>query len=218
MDLRPLKILLTLLVFVLGLLSSGDAELAAQESTMSKAATSEAAAPETAMSAEVLAMMEAWQKAATPGDEHATIAKAAGTWKATVTSWTEPGSEPMVTEGTFHRKMTLGGRVLEETYEGNMMGAPFEGHSLLGFDNATGRYWTIWVDNMSTGPMVLWGDWDEKEKAHVYKGTTPDPVSGRLIEMKTIVRHPSDDEEIVEMYDLSSGQAVKAMVVVAKRQ
>ena len=205
MDYRPLKILFILFFMVLGWL--GAVELAAQEPAASDAATPDMAA-----------MMEAWMKGATPGDEHATIAKSAGTWKATVKAWTAPGVEPMVSEGIFKRQMMLGGRVLEENYESNMMGMPFNGHSLLGFDNVSGRWWTIWVDNMSTGPMIMWGDWDEQEKAYVYTGQTPDPVRGRLIEMKTIVRHVSDDEEKLEMYDMTGGEAIKTMEIVAVRQ
>ena len=205
MDYRPLKILFILFFMVLGWL--GAVELTAQEP-----AASDAAAPDMA------AMMEAWMKGATPGDEHAAIAKSAGTWKATVKAWTAPGAEPMVSEGIFKRQMMLGGRVLEENYESNMMGMPFNGHSLLGFDNVSGRWWTIWVDNMSTGPMIMWGDWDEQEKAYVYTGQTPDPVRGRLIEMKTIVRHVSDDEEKLEMYDMTGGEAIKTMEIVAVRQ
>ena len=124
----------------------------------------------------------------------------------------------MVTEGTFHRKMILGGRVLEERYEATIMGAPFEGYSLNGYDNVTGRRWTLWVDNMSTGPMVTWGDWSDEQKAHVFHGTVPDPMRGALTKTKTIVRHPSADEEVVEIYDLGSGEPVKTMQVVAKRQ
>ncbi|MEO1087407.1 MAG: DUF1579 domain-containing protein, partial [Acidobacteriota bacterium] len=160
----------------------------------------------------------AFQQAATPGDEHATLAKGAGTWKATVTSWPSPGAPPMTSEGVFERQLILGGRVMEESYKGDVMGMPFEGHSMLGFDNVTWRWWTMWVDNMSTGPMVLWGAWDESEKAVVYEGTTPDPMSGQLIPMKTVVRHPSADEEQMTMFDLRTGEPVKTMEIIAKRQ
>ena len=88
MDYRPLKILFILFFMILGWL--GAVELAAQEPAASDSAAMESGAPDMA------AMMEAWMKGATPGEEHATIAKSAGTWKATVKAWTAPGIEPMV--------------------------------------------------------------------------------------------------------------------------
>ena len=32
-----------------------------------------------------------------------------------------------------------------------MMGMPFEGIGRTGYDNVTGKYWSTWIDNMSTG-------------------------------------------------------------------
>src|SRR5205807_2748449 len=48
-----------------------------------------------APSPEVQAMMEKYQKAATPGPEHQHMAKMAGKWKLAVTSWPAPGAPPM---------------------------------------------------------------------------------------------------------------------------
>ena len=45
------------------------------------------------------AMMVAWQKAMTPGDHHAHFNSWVGEWKTTMTIWSEPGAEPMVTQG-----------------------------------------------------------------------------------------------------------------------
>lgn len=170
------------------------------------------------MDPEMQAMMEAWHKAAIPGEQHAVLAELAGVWKATVKSFMEPGGEPMVTEGSFRREMILGGRVMSEEYEGSFQGQPFLGHGLIGYDNVTGRWWSTWTDNMSTGLMVAWGEWSEEEGAVVYHGKTPDPMTGEMVKTKHVVRHLDDGSEVMEMYDLRSGEPVKTMEIVSTRQ
>jgi len=175
-------------------------------------------AAEDQMSAEQQAMMEAYMKAATPGEEHAMLADHAGTWKAVVKAWMEPGGEPQMSDGVFRRELLLGGRVLQEEYEGSFEGQPFLGYGLTGYDNVTGRWWSTWNDNMSTGVMVMWGEWNEEKGAVVYRGEAPDPMSGGMVEMKIVVRHPEDGKEVMEMYDLRSGTPVKTMEITSTRQ
>jgi hypothetical protein len=43
--------------------------------------------------------MKAWMEYMTPGPTHEMIAKDNGTWKAKMTMWTTPDSEPMEAEG-----------------------------------------------------------------------------------------------------------------------
>lgn len=63
-------------------------------------------------------------------------ANLAGSWITTTSIWMSgPGSEPMVTEGTSEKSWVLGGRWLEERYQGTMMGRPLEGRGMTGFDN-----------------------------------------------------------------------------------
>jgi len=164
------------------------------------------------------AMMAAWQKAATPGEEHAELAKQTGDWQATVKVWMAPGAEPQVSQGKFHRELTLDGRVMLESFEGSFGGQPFRGAGQTGFDNATGRWWTTWTDNMSTGVTVMWGKWSKKEGGVVYYGTSPDPMGGKMIKVKSIVRNPDDGQEEIEMFDLRSGEAVKTMEIISTRE
>ncbi|MHC4219708.1 MAG: DUF1579 family protein [Planctomycetota bacterium] len=45
--------------------------------------------------------MDACVATATPGEAHKLLEPFAGTWKAEVKSWMEPGSEPQVSTGTM---------------------------------------------------------------------------------------------------------------------
>src|SRR5687768_11721588 len=113
----------------------------------------EAAAPPQ-MTPEQVAEMQAYEKAGTPGPQHAALAATAGTYDLKLRGWHEPGGPPMEESGTATRRMTLDGRVLVEEVSSTMMGMPFTGHGMMGYDNVTGKYWSTWNDNMSTGIMV----------------------------------------------------------------
>jgi hypothetical protein len=173
-----------------------------------------------AMSPEMQAMMAAWQKAGTPGEQHRQLASSAGNWKATVRHWMAPG-EPTVTEAKVKREMMLDGRVLNDHWEGNMMGMPFVGHGMTGYDNTTGKYWSTWNDNMSTTVMVSWGQWDDAAKGVVFEGTIANPMAnGAPMKMRSISRHNADGTESFEMWEPHgpNGEMVKTMEATLVRQ
>ena len=170
------------------------------------------------MSAEEKAMMEAWEKAATPGDPHARLAQGEGDWNLTITMWMAPGTPPEVAHGTATRKMILGGRHLEEVVNGEVMGQPFEGHGLTGYDNVSGQYWSTWVDNMTTGLTVMEGEYDDESKTFQWTGTSNDPMTGAAKTTTMVGRHDEQGREIVEFWEERGGEKVKTMEIVYTRE
>ncbi|HSP89006.1 MAG TPA: DUF1579 family protein, partial [Ignavibacteriaceae bacterium] len=122
--------------------------------------------------------MKAWQDYMTPSETHKMLEKSNGTWTAKTTMWMMPGSEPAQSEGIMVNEMILGGRYQKSTFKGDMMGMPFEGMSLLAYDNAAKGFYSIWVDNMGTGMMMLKGKYDEGTNMVDLKGTYVDPMTG----------------------------------------
>lgn len=170
------------------------------------------------MSAEEAAMMESWMKAMAVGPQHAMLAEGAGEWRFALRAWMEPGGEPMVSEGVAVRSMELGGRVSEEVVTSSFMGMPFEGIGRTGYDNVTGKWWSTWTDNMSTGLMVMTGTWDEAAKSWTFTGEMADPMTGEQQAMKMVVQQESKDRELVEMWQAGpDGEMVKTMEMVYER-
>jgi hypothetical protein len=179
----------------------------------------EGAAQMPPMSAEEQAMMQAWMKAGTPGEPHQQLAATAGTWKATVRNWM--GGQENVSEAMVTREMILDGRVLTDTYKGNMMGMPFVGHGMTGYDNARGMYWSTWNDNMSTGVMVSWGKWDDAAKGVVFEGEVSNPMAaGAPMKIKSIARRKEDGSETFEMWEPHGpgGEMVRTMEITLVKQ
>ncbi len=151
------------------------------------------------MTPEQQALMEAYQKAGTPGEPHKTLAATAGTYSIKTKSWEAPGAPAMEEAGTATRTMTLDGRVLVEDVNSTMMGTPFTGHGMMGYDNVSGKYWSTWNDSMSTGLMVSHGKCDAKHNC-TFTGTWNDAVKKGPQKARMTTRWTSPTTEIFEMF------------------
>jgi hypothetical protein len=151
------------------------------------------------MTAEQKAEMEAYMKAGTPGAPHKALAATVGTYDVSSKSWQAAGAPPMEEKGTVTRSMALDGRVLVEEFKGSMMGMPFTGHGMRGYDNVTGKYWSTWMDSMSTGMMVSHGTCDAKN-ACTFTGSWNDPIKKGPVTSRMTSRWTSPTTEIFEMY------------------
>lgn len=170
------------------------------------------------MSPEEAAAMEAYQKAAAPGPQHAALAKMAGTYDLKIRSWTKPGAPPTEETGTATRRMMLDGRVLAEDVESRMYGQPFNGHGLSGYDNTSGKYWSTWNDSMSTGLMVSEGSCDDAG-ACTFTGSWNDPVTKGKTTARMTTKWTSPTVEVFEMYGPGpDGKDMKMMEITYTRR
>jgi len=166
-----------------------------------------------AMSADEQAMMEAWAKAGSPGEAHKKMAEEAGSYDMKVTSWNAPGMPPTEEKGTATRKMIMDGRVMVEDVTTTMMGMPFKGQGMRGYDNVSGKYWGTWVDSMSTGMMVSEGTCDDKGTCN-FTGTMNDPITKKPSTMRMTSRRQDAKTEIFEMYGTGpDGKEMKMMEI-----
>lgn len=123
----------------------------------------------------------------------------AGSYDLAIKSWNTPTGEPSLESGTATRRPILGGRVMVEEMEATMRGQPFTGIGMHGFDNVTGKHWSTWTDNFSTGLMVSEGTCDEAG-ACTFTGSWNDPVSKQPVTARMTSRSTSESVEVFEMY------------------
>jgi hypothetical protein len=167
------------------------------------------------MSAEQKAMMEAWQKASTPNEKHRQlIAEFEGTWDAKMTTWMDPSAPPTVETGKSVNTAVFGGRQLRMDYTGQFMGQPFEGVGYTGYNNVTGKYFSTWSDNMSTGLFLAEGEYDPAGKGYRYRAQMPDPMKpGTLVPVRQAMRFVDKDHAVFEMYETRDGKELKTMQI-----
>ena len=104
-----------------------------------------------------------------PGPEHAILKEAEGTWDATVKSM---GGE---SKGTMSCKVGLNGLWLLEHFTADFGGMSFEGRGATSYDPAKKKYINVWIDSMSTSPMVSEGTYDNAKKSMTFVGNMPTP-------------------------------------------
>ncbi len=160
---------------------------------------------------------KAWMNYMTPGEMHKLLAKFAGTWKTESKFWQQPGAEPAVSEGTAEVESILGGRYLKSTLHGKVMNMPMEGIALDGYDNALGKFKSVWIDNMGTGISTAVGTYDKKSNSIKYSGFAVDPVSKKEVPFKSVVKFVDENTQLFEMYMEQDGKEFKSFEIVYKR-
>jgi len=101
--------------------------------------------------------MDAMMKAATPGEQHRKLSGLAGEWTCTGKMWMDPKGPATESVGGAKGRMIYDGRFLIQDITGDFMGMPFEGMSLVGYDNTLKEYVGAFVCNMGTGIMASKG-------------------------------------------------------------
>ena len=149
----------------------------------------------------------------TPGNEHQMLAQANGTWNEDITFFMDPKSPPMKTKSTCVNEMVLGGRYQRGVHTGEMMGQPFEGQSLTGYDNSRKVWFSTWIDNMGTGIAYAEGTFDNAKKTLTLKGKMTDPVSGKNMDFRETLTFVDADHQKVEMFNTTSGKEEKSMEI-----
>lgn len=161
-------------------------------------------------------MMKAMIDYGTPGDMHKMLASWNGTWTGETTMWDYEGATPQKSTGTAVNTMIYGGRYQSSTHKGNMMGMPFEGQSIMGYDNATKKFVSTWIDSWSTGVMTMSGNWDAATKTLTMSGTMPDICRpGKECTMREVFTVIDDNTQKMEMYapDSKTGKEYKVMEI-----
>lgn len=150
------------------------------------------------------AMMAAYRQVGTPGAPHALLAGLEGSWISHSRGWMEPGQPPMEGSGTCEQKMILGGRYLQQEYTGEMMGETFHGINLVGYDNHTGKFVSVWLDSMSTGIYSFEGSAGKDGKSITQDCHYDDPVKGPTT-WRSVTRFVDSRTLEYEMYLIPDG-------------
>ena len=151
------------------------------------------------------AEMELWKKLGTPGEPHKLFAGIAGSYTTHTKEWMEPGKPPVESDGTSESKMLLDGRFLYQEYHAQMMGQPFSGIGIDGYDNSTKKYVTAWIDTMGTGIFFMEGTASADGKTITLRGSHPEPGGGKMSH-RAVWKITDNNSQTFEMYEAHHGK------------
>jgi uncharacterized protein DUF1579 len=160
------------------------------------------------------AMMEMYQKLATPGEPHKLFATLAGSWTTTTKEWMELGKPPTESTGTAEMKMVLDGRFLQQEFTSQMMGQPFSGIGIDGYDNLRKRYVTTWIDTWGTGIFQMEGTASANGKTITLKGRHDEPGGGHMTH-RAVWKIVDNNTQMFDMYGTHQGGKEMKMLEIA---
>ncbi|MGQ0812610.1 MAG: DUF1579 domain-containing protein [Nitrospiraceae bacterium] len=164
------------------------------------------------------AMMETYQKLATPGEPHKQLASMSGSWNTKTKSWMEPNKPPREETGACEQKMVMDGRFLHAECTGNMMGQPFTGIGVTGYDNHTKKYVSTWMDSMGTGIYFMEGTAGADGKTITQTGSYNDPIEGPM-KLRAVTKLVDENTETFTMYGTGKrGKDMKMMEITYTRK
>jgi hypothetical protein len=152
-------------------------------------------------------------------EPHKLFAGLAGSWTTTTKEWMEPGKPPTESTGTAEMKMLLDGRFLYQEYNSQMMGQPFSGIGIDGYDNVTKKYVTAWIDTMGTGIFFMEGTANADGKTITLKGSHPEPGGGKMSH-RAVWKIQDANNQTFEMYGTHGhgGKEMKFLEIVYTRK
>lgn len=147
-------------------------------------------------------MMELMKKYTTPGKQHRVLEPLIGEWE---TEMSITGMPP--TKGTAKFEWILGKRFVKQTYQGTMMGQPYEGMGFLGYDLFKKKFTSTWLASMDTAQRASEGLLDRTGKIITFYGAMDEYLTGEHDKTVKYVMNMTDPKRIVfEVHDLAIGE------------
>ncbi len=163
--------------------------------------------------------IDVWVRFAMPCKHHKLLDRMAGHWKTRSTYWKEPGDPPVQSAGSCERTWILDGRFLREEFDGGILGLPFRGSGLYGYDSFERKYTSVWIDTMSTAMMANMGVYDKVNDVVNFTGRYGDPWTGIKKNSRGVTRFVSAKEHVLELYTAGSdGREYKLLEIVYTRK
>jgi hypothetical protein len=160
--------------------------------------------------------MKAWQEMSTPAEQNKQLAATAGTWDAVTKMQNpmDPAGAWIESKGVSTRRAALNNLYVLSEEKGEMMGQPFEGFLVNGYSKEKAKYFSFWIDQMGTTPMMLWGTADASGKKVTFDGDLYE-CAGCSFTPRIIVTNEDADHSTMEMWNKMEGAAdyAKAMEI-----
>ena len=148
--------------------------------------------------------------------EQEVLQKDVGVWDAAV-KMAHAGAPAATEEKATERVVSIcNGRWLWSDFKGEIMGAPFEGHALYGYDPIEKKYVNFWIDSMTPALMKTSGTHDAATKTCTLEGTSTDP-NGKPITVKEVLTCKDDDTRVLQM-EFKGADGVSTMEITYKRK
>lgn len=167
---------------------------------------------------DMAAAMEACAAAQKMGEPHERLKHFVGEWNTVTKVWMMPGMDPMTSTGTSKITSVLDGRFIQEELKSSMMGQPYNGIGMQGYNTVHNVYEATWASSVDNHIYTMRGtaqpDKDGKFTVFNFYGEMDEPMMnmiGRMINYRTTIL--SKDKHRFEIFDLAAGPDYKVIEI-----
>jgi|GEM_PF-2951687 len=133
-----------------------------------------------------------------PSPEHLKLKKLVGSWDTTMSVMGQPETKGSATFTMFGDYWCM------QDFRGDVMGKPYRGHGMDGYDPLKRLFVTIWVDDMSPMASTMTGTFDSSGKVLTSTGECTDPSTGKLVKNKFTWETKDDNTMEFRMYQVGA--------------
>lgn len=134
-----------------------------------------------------------------PTAETEMLQKSVGTWNAVQKLWMDPSKPPVQGSGKMVCESINKGLWVGSSYNGDMMGMPFEGHEMIGWDPMKKKFVGAWSDNLGMGLYTYEGTASEDGKTITFTMTGPDET-GTVTQSAMVMNVIDDNHHRMSMW------------------
>jgi hypothetical protein len=120
-----------------------------------------------------------WAALSKPGPSHRLLESFVGEWNVKLTFWSEPNSTGQSSSGQSQISWVLGKRFIQEQFTGYIAGEAYRGLGMIGYDNGSRSFKTVWADSLNTALTTSSGRFYPDTNTIILESEVYDPlVSG----------------------------------------
>lgn len=153
-----------------------------------------------------------WMALMQPTPAHEWLGHFVGEWDVKTSMWMDPSAPPMESTATSTVSWRFPSKWIEESFKGDMMGMPFDGMGLTGFDTVRKQYVSVWIDSMGTGLYASAGSINPEMTTLSMYGEMNEPMTGEMGKMVMYqVTIKDADHHTFEMKEVVYGEPMVMM-------
>jgi hypothetical protein len=144
-----------------------------------------------------------WAALSKPGPSHRLLETFVGEWDVQLTFWSDPKAKSDSSTGTSRISWILGERFLREEFSGKIAGEDYTGLGMIGYDNGSRTFKTVWADSMNTALTVSSGTYHPDTNSFLLESQVYDPLVSGFKMVKSKFQINSPDSYTFSMTDTS---------------
>lgn len=144
-----------------------------------------------------------WAALSKPGPSHRLLDTFIGNWDVKLTFWSDPKAAGESSFGTSQISWMLGQRFVQEQFSGKVAGEEYLGFGIMGYDNGSRTFKTVWADSLNTALTTASGRYDPETSSFLLESQLYDPLVSGVKTVTSTLQINSANSYTFSMKDIS---------------